>query len=135
MPVGEREKSAGLLPKILIFLAVIALIAIFFAISREMKLKSQVNGEIERLKQEAARIERENRSLEDKISYLESIDYKEKEARDKLSLKGKGENVVIIKPNPARDIQEQTDDNSDLETKIIIRRSNVEKWWDYFFKY
>jgi len=135
MAVGERGKTSGFLTKILIILAVIVLAAILIAIIREIGLKKQVNQEIEKLKAEAEKIERENTSLSDKISYLESVDYQEKEARDKLSLQGQGENVVIIKPSPAKELVTINEEGDRSETKIVVVRSNIEKWWDHFFKY
>jgi len=130
-----RERASGWLSKLFIILAIAILIAIFFAIWKEMNRKGQVEAEIEKLKNEAHKIERENTSLSDKVAYLESVDFQEKEARDKLNLQGQGENVVIIKPNTAKVLGTDKKTEAPAETQIIVRKSNVEKWWNYFFKY
>ena len=107
---------------------------IIFAISKETIRKRQVEQEIGKLKEEASKIEKENVELSDKVAYLNSNDYKEKEAKDKLNLQSPGENVVIVKPgvvSQGQNVQEDTVGGK----KVIVKVSNLQKWWDYFFKY
>ena len=120
--------------KIAIFLGLILIGMIIFAISKETIRKRQVEQEIGKLKEEASKIEKENVELSDKVAYLNSNDYKEKEAKDKLNLQSPGENVVIVKPgvvSQGQNVQEDTVGGK----KVIVKVSNLQKWWDYFFKY
>lgn len=125
----------------LLKLAAIAVIAaIFFAgasIHDEVSKKNKIQSEINKLQQEADKISQENVKLGEKIAYLESREYQEREAKDKLNLQSPDESLVIIKPGVVKEINAETE-NSIAETppatdeKIV---SNYKKWWDYFFKY
>lgn len=110
---------------------------IFVSISvwKEIKKKNEVQNEITKLQQEAEKISRENSSLKDKIAYLGSLDYKEKEAKDKLNMQNPEENVVIIKPGTAKVEDSQKNISDSVPKEIISETSNPKKWWDYFFKY
>jgi cell division protein FtsB len=130
---NKNEKESSWLLKFIIVLGLILLGLIIFAITKETYRKQQVQKEIDELKQEAAKIDKQNAELSDKISYFESKDYQEKVAKDKLNLQDPGENVVIVKPNSSivPSTQEITQTN---EKKLVVKTSNIQKWWDYFFK-
>lgn len=132
MQKGDEKKSSWLL-KLIIFLGIILLGLIAAAIARETIKKQQVQSEIDQLKAEAAKIERENSDLSDRIAYFQSKDYQEKEAKDKLNLQNPGENVVIVKPN-AENKAVPVEDTPSNDKKLVVRTSNIQKWWDYFFK-
>lgn len=124
--------------KILLPLGLIALVFLTLALSREMYKKKQVQKEIDNLKAEAERIEKENIVMEDKLAYFESRDFQEKEARDKLNLQNPEEGMVIIKPSISKGAFE--DGNEDKQPEIARNEesksiSNQKRWWNYFFKY
>jgi len=106
-----------------------------FALSKETYRKKQVEKEIEALRQEAEKIRRDNLIIGDKVSYLESKDYLEKEAKDKLNMQGPDENVVVIKPSLVKK-EEVSDIVRDPERPIENQDKfgNAKKWYDYFFK-
>jgi hypothetical protein len=69
-----------------------------------------------------------------KITYLESKDYQEKEARDKLNMQNPRENMVIVEPGLAP-TKEPSDTSGENGKKLFVKTTNVQKWWNYFFKY
>lgn len=126
-------KRNSFLIRAMFFVGVMALAFITLAAVKANSKKREVQKEIDKLKAEAERIERENFDLAGKISYLESHDYQEKEAKDKLNLQNKEEQVVIIKPGTEK--EPVVEEEKFPEKKLVVRVSNVQKWWDYFFKY
>jgi len=92
--------------------------------------------EIARLEKQAQEIDRENFAVEERLAYLESEEYKKKEAKDKLGLRDPGEFVVFVKPRVSQENNsidsEISPANSVTPNDPII--SNPLKWWQYFFK-
>lgn len=108
---------------------------IVWSLGKETYRKYQIKKEIATLQSEANRIVQENQTIQERIEYLESRDYQEKEAKDKLNLKGPGEEVVVVKPevltsektvemNVAENLQSETTEKS---------IPNPIKWWRLFF--
>ena len=102
---------------------------------RETYKKNQILEEIEKLEKQAQEIDRENLEIQERLVYLESEEYKKKEAKDKLGLRNLGEFVVFVKPRVSRE------DNS-ADREIAAAKStapdkspvpNPVKWWQYFF--
>lgn len=120
----------------LVILAGIAILGfILVRAYEEYSKKKKVQDEIEQLQQEAQKISKENSDFQEKIDYLQSIDYKKMEAKDKLNLQSPGENVVVIKPSQTKDILAKQEEQKPREVPVVDNRSNFKKWWDYFFKY
>jgi cell division protein FtsB len=120
--------------------ALACLIGVAFILAsvwKEMKKKKEIQDKITQLQQEAEKISRENSNLEERIAYLGSDDYKQKEAKDKLNLQSPGENVVIIKKNAAKEDvpQEKQADPIGSPKNEAEATSNPKKWWNYFFGY
>jgi cell division protein FtsB len=132
--MAKSEKKHSLLVKTVIILGLLLFGLIIFAISKENYKKKQAQMEIDELQQEAEKITRENTDLMDKISYLDSKDYQEKEARDKLNMQNPKENMVIVEPGVASNIESSTP-NDENGKKLVVKITNIQKWWDYFFKY
>lgn len=84
----------------------------------------QLNIEEATLKEELAALENEIQDLQNKIVYYQSDSYKEKMLRAKLNLQKEGEKVVVITPEPKAE---------EVSEKLRDKRTNPEKWWDYFF--
>lgn len=112
-------------------IAVLALIVL--AITKETSKKNQVQSEIDKLREEAKKIEKDNLELTDKLAYFESSDFQEKEAKDKLNLQSPKENVVFVKPSLTKE-RESIPNNQPDKIDVKIKMSNLQKWWDYFFK-
>jgi cell division protein FtsB len=134
MEKKEKRRNGFWLIKGLLFLGLVVLAYISYSIFKVAYRKNQVQKEISSLEGEAARIERENSDLRDKISYFESRDFQEKEVRDKLSLQEPSENLVIVKPEPGKgkqkELQKEPAEASKTDSTPLYK-----KWWNYFFKY
>jgi cell division protein FtsB len=130
---NSNDKENSWLIRIIIFLGCVAVVFIFLAISRETYRKNQVQDEITKLQEEAKKIQGDNMHLADKIAYLEGRDYQEKEIRDKLNLQDPKESVVIIDPGMTQ--KKLENESAPPAQELLIKQSNAQKWWNYFFKY
>lgn len=132
---NSESKSKPLLVKAILILGVVALFFIAAAIYREIAKKREIQNKINELQQEAEQISRANALVQDKIAYLESKDYQEREAKDKLNLQSPGENTVVIRPTIASKDNKTEVENGPIEPPVVPQESNWAKWWNYFFKY
>jgi cell division protein FtsB len=129
------KKAASWLTGIVLALGIGLLGVIFFALIKETHRKRQVLDEIKQLQDEAARIEKENSEIKEKLAYFDSRDFKEKEAKDKLNLQDPGENLLVIKPSLSKEATLETEENRTETRQEAAKLSNLKKWMDYFFKY
>jgi cell division protein FtsB len=134
MPDLETRKKSFFL-KIMLLLALIILVMIAQSLIRETYKKNKISKEIEALEKQAQEIDRENFKVEERLAYLESEEYKKKEAKDKLGLRDREEFVVFVKPRVSQE-------NNSTATEIVNAKSiapseslipNPLKWWQYFF--
>jgi len=130
---NKSGKFKTILAKIILIPAILVIILVITALARETYKKNQIQREIDTLKEKALQIDKESSHIQEKITYLGSAEYQEKEAKDKLSLRSPGESVVVIKPGIAKEPQfeEKTAPNIPVEEQI----PNTIKWWNYFFRY
>ncbi|MDD5396717.1 MAG: septum formation initiator family protein [Candidatus Moranbacteria bacterium] len=119
---------------IIFFIAGIGL-AIFISTSavKEAYRSKKIENEVIELKKEAERIQNENENLKTQISYLQTPDFQEKVAKEKLNMQKADENVVVVKLGAEKQAPAVTDnvadDNADQQLPNYI------KWWNSFFKY
>lgn len=113
--------------------AIIAVVIFHFSF-KEAKRNKQIDQEIEKLRQEAGKIQANNQELQEKIAYFKTSDFQEKVAKEKLNLQKPDEQVVIVKPSPSYEIVEQESPNSQ-ELEVAQNIPNYKKWWNYLFKY
>lgn len=105
---------------------VILILVLFFSLFkmvREIKVRSDINKEIASLQAQRQKLEGQKADLEELLSYLQTDNYIEKEARLKLNLSMPGEKQINLsgeQPPPPDEAAEY--------------RSNAAKWFDYFFK-
>ncbi len=130
---SEKSKNS-IFSKLVLIIGFFILVTVVFFLAKEFYKKRQIQNEIQKLEEEAAHINRENLEIQDKIAYLQSRDYQEREAKDKLNLQNPGENVVVIKPGVARE-QDMGAENENFPQPLPPNISNPQKWWKYFFKY
>ncbi|MFZ2226199.1 MAG: septum formation initiator family protein [Candidatus Moraniibacteriota bacterium] len=132
----EEARENSWLVRLIVFLGLVALVFIILAIVKETYRKKQIQKEISALEEEAKKIQVDNSRLADKLTYLEGRDYQEKEIRDKLNLQSPEENVVIVKSSPTGKAATNNEKNQAPESqKLVVKTTNPEKWWNYFFKY
>lgn len=99
----------------------------------QLERHKRITEEVNQLEAEAKRIQAENQTLEERMSYFSTREFREQEAREKLGLKKADETVVAIKEDIVRDaVSNGTDsqDNSKTEEAFI---PNYRKWWQLFF--
>lgn len=122
---------------LLLFLGFLAIVFVAFATYRELNKKKEVQLEIEKLQEEAQRIDQENSLIQEKITYLQSRDYQDLEAKDRLNLQNPGENVVVVKSSIVKIDTAQGNSGeeivADTETADVVSKSNFIKWYSYFF--
>lgn len=100
---------------------------------KEAYRSRKIQKEVETLKMQAERIQSENDALRQRISYLQTPEFQEKVAKEKLNLQKPDENVVVVKPAVSA---QQKDDQTQAQTEEVQPESpNHLKWWNYFFKY
>jgi len=128
----NRNFSPLLIRLGLIVLMVVATL-ITWSILKQIAKKKEIQKEISKLEEEADRISRENILAQERISYFESPEYKEREAKEKLNLKSPEEEVIIVKPGiikkeePLESAQKIISNNLKVENNFI-------KWLNYFFR-
>ena len=138
--IYRNKKSA--LSKILFNSKVFALsgIIIFFLIiiplTKKVSQQYDINQEIKDLKSEITTLNNKHANLKEFISYLESDQFVEEQARLQFGLKKDGEEVVAIKIDKINQTQEQQNFsfnilNKEQNNNII---NNPQRWVEYFFE-
>lgn len=113
-----------------ITLATVILIALLIAYNLISQILDAVRSG-ERLSQEAEEVyqlEAQNRQLKKRLSEIQSLDFLEEVARNKLGFGKKGEIVIIIPEEKIRQILGATASAQEA------RLSNWLGWWKVFFK-
>ncbi len=85
----------------------------------------KIKKEIDMLENEINDLNKQNNELTELIEYLNTLSFKEKEARLKLGLQKEGEKTVII-TSPYSELKTE-------EEKKDLTPANIFKWLDYFF--
>ena len=137
--IHPRVLSAGDLPKpnnffyrlfssqrFLAIVGLIFLLLIIFPLARTYTQRRLVEKEIEDVKKEISNFESTNQELKDMITYLESDQSLEEQARLNLNLKKPGEKVIVI------ELTKNASSSEDIN-KTTTPESNFLKWWRYFF--
>lgn len=127
----------------LTLLGLLVIFLISFPLARKVSKQYKVNKEIEELKAEIAEVESKNSDLKKLLAYLDSDQFIEEQAKEKLNYKKEGEEVVVIKKqgeeNSSSPTKPEESDNiynvKGLEKFTPIKgESNLKKWVRYFFK-
>ncbi len=125
--------------KFLTLLGLIVIILISFPFVKNTLKQYRINKEISELKKEIFDLQSKNVDLKNFVSYLESDQFAEEQARLNLGLKKPGEELTVVKTS-AGDILAGTSSGATIfnipgyekikpETKMI----NPRKWLNYFF--
>ena len=107
------------------FFIALFIFVIGFLINTNWKIKQrreELSARIANLKQEVAFLEQKNQEIKEGISQSEGEEYLEGVARDKLSLKAPGEEVVVVKKESA-----SAEDSGEA-------KEEEKSWWDWIKK-
>lgn len=103
---------------------------------KEARRSKVIENEISSLQSEAEKLNSENNFLREKIEYLKSDNYKESVAKDRLSLRNKGEKIVVVQPNSkVLGVANESDKGSGVNDVNFQLQSESEipnyiKWWN-----
>jgi|SRR3989344_5580951 len=104
-----------------IFLVLILVLSLI-KMTREIMVRREIDREIRQLENNLVQLEGQKSEVERLISYLDTDEYVEKESRLKLNLLKPGEKQINLSDSAAELVSPQEDD-----------KSNIAKWFDYFF--
>ena len=102
-----------------------------YKISKESHKQSQIDKEVEALETEISRLNLDKKELSSLLGYVETDDFREKEAKSKLNLIKEGEQVILIREDGL--IKNRKDSETEKEVDVIVNRPNYYYWWYYFF--
>lgn len=132
----------------LLFFLILVLAGTIFVFSRAAQRKRQVEKEIDALKQEIEKLSGRNGDIASLLENFGDKDYLEQEARLRLNLKKKGEEVAVVLPQN-RDgaasgavsadlggaISNASEFSAVSNTKVSgAKMNNLKKWLNYFFE-
>jgi cell division protein FtsB len=131
-------------PAFLTIAGFLVLLLISWPLVRNVKKQLEVNDEISNLRQEIDSLEQRNTELNGLITYLNSDQFAEEQARLNLNYKKEGEEVVVIK-DKTEDGNTNAAENSDSPSSIYSIKglenkagaepvTNPEKWLHYFLR-
>ena len=101
------------------------LIVVMYGTAKIIVQKRSIDKEIAKLQAQMDKIKKDNNQLSSLIQYLNTPEYQEKSAREKLNLKKDGEFVVVLPPGQ--------DSGASTEQQPSAPKPNYQQWFDYFF--
>lgn len=104
----------------------LVLILVMFMTAKVLSQKRIVDREISKINAQMERVKQNNEELSSLIQYLNTSEYQEKEAREKLNLSKEGEFVVVLPQNSKLS-------GAESEEPEHARPSNPKLWFNYFF--
>ena len=111
--------------KFFLLTAIVALAAVGYGVLKSAVRRAEIEREIQALRTEITEHQSKSQELSQLIDYLNSEEYKEREARLQLGLQKPGENVVVI-PNSADTTTESESQASNSS------QANWRLWINYF---
>lgn len=117
---------------LLIAVALGAIIMISLALTQETYRRYQIQKEIEDLRIQAEKKEKDNQKLSGMIEYFKTQDFQEKEAKEKLSVQKEGEKVLLV-TGDRKNVDEIEEKPQASGNPQKDNRTNPRKWWDFFF--
>ena len=114
---------------------IVAAAGVFTSAARQAYKNRRIESEIDSLRAQAERIQNENSKLSRKIAYLQTPEFQEKVAKEKLNMQKPDEQVVIVKPGIENTPQVAGEQSGSRGIAEYDNSPNYKKWWDLFFKY
>jgi cell division protein FtsB len=132
--------------KTFFLLALVILGLLSVPLSKNLSSRYKINQEIKELEAEAKKTQGKNAELSDLISYLDSEQFVEEQARKNLNLKKAGEDLVVIKGLENLGIEKTVSDAEPSASQPVwslpglekaasrqVEPSNPQRWYRYFF--
>lgn len=133
---SKKNKIKQVLLKQLQLLLVILLIIIIFVIMRVIYFRihdeRNISRGVEALQSDMEKFDQENKDLNKLVKYFNSVEFQEKEIKEKLNLVKDGEKIVFIQGNKTGQTEELIPNNQKINNITTIH-SNYYYWWTYFF--
>lgn len=123
-------RNIPIFARFLIAAFIIGIILVASSAWKEMERSKRIEDEVAKLRAEADRIRSENQTLTEKISYFSTPGFKEREAKEKLGMKNKDEEVVSVDTGPVRTEASSLEMASPPQAEADI--PNYRKWWAEF---
>jgi len=126
--------------KFLTLIGLTVIILVTFPFAKNAIKQYEINKEISDFKREIGDLRNKNADLKNFVTYLESDQFAEEQARLNLNLKKPGEEKTVIRTeaglNPASSSESNQIFNipGKMKAEPAIAPSNPEKWLNYFFK-
>jgi len=117
-----------MLKKIIYGVAILIVLFITYNLVRQITQAVKSGERLSEATEEVFKLQLKNKELKKKLSQIQSADYIEQQARDKLGLSKKGETVVIIPEDKLKLVLEAS------QSAQIIRLPNWLGWLKVFFK-
>ena len=99
----------------------------------QLERHKRITDEVSALEKQAKDIASENQTLEERITYFSTKEFREQEAREKLGLKKPEETVVAIKESAGQENVTPSNGERSSVTETEDEKPNFQKWWDLFF--
>jgi cell division protein FtsB len=103
----------------------VVLVLVMIMAAKILVQKRVIDNEVAKLQKQMDKAKQDNEQLSSLIQYLNTPEYKEKEAREKFNLAKEGEHVVVLPQGETAGASTQ----SNTETKP----ANYKLWFNYFF--
>ncbi len=102
---------------------------------REYERGERIQREVDLLRAEAEKIDRENQGLSEKIAYFSSPNFQEQEAKQKLGYRRQDEEVVLVRPEMMAAETEILDHEARKgEQSVNDLVPNYQKWLRLFYQ-
>lgn len=126
--MSQQSRFIAIISSRLFFVvALCAILLIVYGITRGVMRRVEVENQISALKNDIHSLETKNEELSRLITYFQTPEFKEREARLRLGLQKQGENVVVI-PDLAQG-NTNTSDSAVPQEQL----PNWKLWLNYFF--
>ncbi|MDA3802391.1 MAG: septum formation initiator family protein [Patescibacteria group bacterium] len=113
--------------KIVALLILAVIILLLFPLAKSYSQRKIIEKEISQLQEEIDKYEQDNEELKEFLSYIDSNQAVEKQARTSLNLKKTGEGVIVIEEPGYEEEKEM------VEKLRQSQEGNFKKWLRYFF--
>lgn len=114
--------------KVITFIILIVGISLIVNLSRDIARLLRSGKQVEKAQRKVEELKREHEELVKRKEYLQSPEFIEEEARNKLNMSREGETIVILPPNVEELVgflEEETGEEEQLP--------NWKRWWKLFF--